>query len=60
MASSVGKQKIRNGQHSDSDTDTDNKLYMSEDTWPRYLVMTPTSEESPLSKLSPFVIEKDF
>ena len=33
---------------------------MSNENWPRYLVMNSASEESPLSKLSPFAIQKGF
>ena len=41
-----------------SDSDSGNELYMNDDNWPRYLVMTSASEESSLSKLSPFAIQK--
>ena len=37
-----------------SDSDTDNKPYLNNDNWPRYLVLTSAGEELPLSKLSPF------
>ena len=56
-ASSVfHEQKIQNRHNSDSD----NELYMNNDNWPRYLVITSASEESPVFKLSPFAIQKGF
>ena len=60
MASSANKQKIQNRQVLESDSDWDSEMFMNNDRWPRYLVMTSTSEESPLSKLSPFAIQKGF
>ena len=58
MASSADKHKIRNRRISDSDSDSG--LFTNNDNWPVNLVMTSTSEESPLSKLSPFAIQKGF
>ena len=58
MASFADKHKIRNRRISDSDSDSG--LFTNNDNWPVNLVMTSTSEESHLSKLSPFAIQKGF
>ena len=43
----------------DSDSDTDNELFLTKDNWPRFIVVMSDSEERPLSKLSPFAVQKD-
>ena len=60
MASSANKQKIQNRQVLESDSDWDSEMFMNNDRWPRYLVMTSTSKESHLSKLSPFATQNAF
>ena len=60
MASSADKHNIRNRQISESDSYSYSELCMSNDNWPRYLVMTSASEETNLNKLSPFAEQKGF
>ena len=44
-----------------SDTDSDNETLMkSETNWPRFLIVESASEDLPLQKLSPFVVQKGF
>ena len=38
----------------DLDSDSDNELFLTNDNWPRFIVLSSASEEKPLSKLSPF------
>ena len=45
----------------DSDTDSDNeRSYNSCNNWPMFLVVESTSDDLPLSKLSPFAVQKGF
>ena len=45
----------------DSDTDSENeRSYNSCDNWPRFLVVESSSDDLPLSKLSPFAVQKGF
>ena len=45
----------------DSDTDSDNEMFMkSETNWPRFLIVESASEDLPLQKLSPFAVQKGF
>ena len=44
----------------DSDSDTDNERFLTKDNWPRFIVVQSASEEQPLSKLSPFAVQKGF
>ena len=44
----------------DSDSDTDNELFLTKDNWPRFIVVKSASEERPLSKLSPFAVQKGY
>ena len=37
-------------------SDTDNKLFLTKNNWPRFIVVKSASEERPLSKLSPFAV----
>ena len=39
---------------------SDNELFLTNDNWPRFIVLTSTSEENHLSKLSPFAVQKGF
>ena len=40
--------------------DSEIDMYLTSTSWPRCLVMTSASEETPLSKLSPSAIQKGF
>ena len=44
----------------DHDLDSDDELFLMNDSWPRFIVMSSASEEKPLSKLSPFAVQKGF
>ena len=44
----------------DLDSDSDNELFLTNDNWPRFIVLSSASEEKPLSKLSPFAMQKGF
>ena len=44
----------RNRPDHDLDSDSDDELFLMNDSWPRFIVMSSASEEKPLSKLSPF------
>ena len=44
----------------DVDSESDNELFLTNDNWPRFIVLTSTSEENHLSKLSPFAVQKGF
>ena len=35
-------------------------LFLTNDSWPRFVVLTSASEKKPLSKLSPFAVQKGF
>ena len=52
------KSKKRTRTDDDSDSDTDNELFLTKDNWPRFIVVQSASEERPLSKLSPFAVQK--
>ena len=54
------KQKKRTRPDDDSDSDTDNELFFMKDNLPRFIVVQSASEERPLSKLSPFAVQKGF
>ena len=54
------KSKKRTRTEDDSDSDTDNELFLTKDNWPRFIVVKSASEERPLSKLSPFAMQKGF
>ena len=44
-----------------SDTDSDNeRFYNTSNNWPRFLVVESSSNDLPLSKLSPFAIQNGF
>ena len=64
MASSDGSSALRKcvkrKRPDDDDSDSDTDLFMTNDNWPRYIVLTSASEEKPLSKLSPFAVQKGF
>ena len=44
----------------DLDSDSENELFLTYDNWPRFIVLSSASEEKPLSKLSPFAVQKGF
>ena len=50
------KNKKRTRPVDNSDSDTDNELFLMNDNWPRFIVVQSASEELPLSKLSPFAV----
>ena len=59
MASSAFYRSIKRTRNDDDvDSDSDNEPFVTNDTWPRFIVMTSASEETPLSKLSPFAVQK--
>ena len=44
----------------DLDSDFENELFLTNDNWPRFIVLSSASEEKPLRKLSPFAVQKGF
>ena len=50
----------RNRPDHDLDSDSDDELFLMNDSWPRFILMSSASEEKPLSKLSPFAVQKGF
>ena len=54
------KKQERNKTDNDSDSESDNELFLTKDNWPRFIVLKSASEEWPLSKLSPFAVQKGF
>ena len=52
--------KKKTGTDDDSDSDTDNELFLTKNNWPSFIVVKSASEERPLSKLSPFAVQKGF
>ena len=54
------KSENRTRTEDDSDSDTDNELFLTKDNWPRFIVVKSASEERPLSKLSPFAVQKGY
>ena len=44
----------------DTDTDSEHESFITSTSWPRFLVVKSASEEAPLSKLSPFAMQKRF
>ena len=46
----------RNRPVHDLDSDSDDELFLINDSWPRFIVLSSASEEKPLSKLSPFAV----
>ena len=56
----TNKKRLRNNDQ-DSDSDSDNeRSYNSCNNWPRFLVVESSSDDLPLSKLSPFAVQKGF
>ena len=54
------KSKKRTRTEDDTDSATDNELFLTKDNWPMFIVVKSASEERPLSKLSPFAVQKGF
>ena len=49
------------GNDTDSDTDSDNERFCNTSTnWARFLVVESSTDDLPLGRLSPFVIQKGF
>ena len=60
MAPTNKNKRLRDNDQ-DLDTDSDNeRFYNSCNNWPRFLVMDSSSDDLPLSKLSPFAVQKGF
>ena len=56
----TNKKRLRNNDQ-DSDSDSENeRSYNSYNNWPRFLVVESSSDDLPLSKLSPFAVQKGF
>ena len=61
MASSVFHRNVkRNRPDHDLDSDSVDEPFLTNDSWPRCVVLSSASEEKPLSKLSPFAVQKGF
>ena len=54
------KSKKRTKTDDDSNSDTDNELFLTKDNLPRFIVVKSASEERPLIKLSPFAVQTGF
>ena len=54
------KSKKRTRTDDDPDPESDNELFLTKDKWPRFIVDKSASEERPLSKRSPFAVQKGF
>ena len=44
----------------DLDLDSENEPFLTNDNLPRFIVLSSAREEKPLSKLSPFAVQKGF
>ena len=56
----TNKKRVRNNDQ-DSESDSENeRSYNSCNNWPRFLVEESSSDDLPLSKLSPFAVQKGF
>ena len=64
MASSLGSSMLhkctKHTESDDDDSDSDIELFVNIDNWLRFIVLTSRSEKKPLSKLSPFAVQKGF
>ena len=54
------KTKTRTRQDDNNDSDSDNERFLNDLNFPQFLVVSSTSEDLPLLKLSPFAIQKAF
>ena len=60
MAPTNKNKRLRDNDQ-DSDTDSDNERFCNtSNNWPRFLVVDSSSDDLPLSKLSPFAVQKGF
>ena len=60
MAPTNENKRLRDNDQ-DSDTDSENeRSYNSGNNWPRFLFVESSSDDLPLSKLSPFAVQKGF
>ena len=50
----------RTSSDDDLDSDSEDELFLTNDSWPRFVVLSSASKEKPLSKLSPFAVQKGF
>ena len=56
----TNKKRLQNN-NQDSDSDSENECsYNSYNNWPKFLVVESSSDDLPLSKLSPFAVQKGF
>ena len=56
----TNKKRLRNNDQ-DSDSDSENeRSYNSYNNWPWFLVVESSRDDLPLSKLSPFAVQKGF
>ena len=55
----TNKKRLRDNDQ-DSDSDYENERSYNCNNWPRFLVMESSNDDLPLSKLSPFAIQKGF
>ena len=55
----TNKKRLRDNDQ-DSDSDSENERSYNCNNWPRFLVMELSSDDLPLSKLSPFAVQKGF
>ena len=61
MASSAFDRNVKRTRPKDDlDSDGDNEPFLTNDSWPRFVVLSSASEEKSLSKLSPFAVQKGF
>ena len=61
MASSAFHRNVKRTRPDDDlDSGSENELFLTNDSWPRFVVLTCASEEKLLSKLSPFAVQKGF
>ena len=55
----TNKKRLRDNDQ-DSDSDSENERSYNCNNWPRFLVVESSSDDLPLSKLSPFAVQKGF
>ena len=55
----TNKKRLQNNDQ-DSDSDSENERSYNSYNWPRFLVVESSSDDLPLSKLSPFAVQKGF
>ena len=55
----TNKKRLRDNDQ-DSDSDSENERSYNCNNWPRFLVVESSNDDLPLSKLSPFAVQKGF